>query len=193
VTASDPRWLTAPYLPCPALLLEMPALVALLSSRLELLDIRDVEQFAGRIVERSGLELSHHDREDLLASLVVECWSCATDYDESRAKFSTFATYRLRAAVVAWLRTSNERCGRTGFVGGRTIWKFKDKPDHIRPQRVLVSFDDDDARLAETLAEGNGDSEADRDEALGRLYAERDRTRARDYDALGLEPPRRIA
>ena len=170
----------------------MPALVALLSSRLELLDIRDVEQFAGRILERSGLELSYHDREDLLASLVVECWSCAGDYDESRASFSTFATIRLRAAVVAWLRTSNERCGRTGFVGGRTVWKFRDHT-YERPRRDLISFDDSDARLAETLAERNGDSEADRDEAVGGLYAERDRQRDRDLRVLGIEPRRRVA
>src|SRR6266566_5199099 len=104
----------------------MPALVALLSSRLELRDIRDVEQFAGRILERSGLELSWSDREDLLEALIVCAWECSVsgDYDPSRGAFSTFATYRLRSAVTAWLRTSNERCGRTGFVGGRTVWKF---------------------------------------------------------------------
>ena len=127
--------------------------MTLLSSRFELFDIDDVERFASRIVERSRLELSYHDREDLLASLIFECWRCANDYDPSRAAFSTFATYKLRAAVVTWLRTSNERCGRTGFVGGRTIWKYKNKPDHVRPQRILISFDDD-ARLVDTLAGG---------------------------------------
>lgn len=165
--------------------------MALLSSRLELRDIRDVEQFAGRIVERSELRLGYHDHEDLLASLIFECWRCADDYDPGRAAFST---YKLRAAVVAWLRTSNERCGRTGFVGGRTVWKFKDHV-HEKPLREFVSFDDADARgrLDESLAEGNGDRAADRDSDLGRLYAERDSARARDYDALGLEPPRRDA
>jgi len=170
----------------------MPALVALLSSRLELLDIRDVEQFAGRILERSGLELSYHDREDLLASLVVECWSCATDYEESRASFSTFATIRLRSAVTAWLRSSQERTSRTGFVGGRTVWKFRDRI-HERPQRVFVSLDDSERdRLVDAFGTGPCDSEAGRDEALTGLYAERDRERARDLWILGIEPRRRV-
>jgi len=141
----------------------------------------------------AGSSSTWSDREDLLASLVFECWRCADDYDPDRAAFSTLATYKHRAAVVTWLRTSNERCGRTGFVGGRTRWVFGDGRVHERPQRVLVSFDDADARLGETLTEGDGDREADRDSDLGRLYATRDRERARDYDALGLEPPRRAA
>ena len=167
--------------------------MALLSSRLELRDIRDVEQFAGRILDRSGLEFNWSDREDLLASLIFECWRCAGDYDASRAAFSTFATYRLRSAVTAWLRSSNERCGRTGFVGGRTVWKFSDGRVHKRPQRVFVSFDDPDARdrLVDTFAEGEGGREADRDSDLGRLYAERDSARTRDLHEMRLDPPRR--
>jgi hypothetical protein len=182
--------------------LKRAAQVALLSSRLELRDIRDVEQFAGRIVERSGLELSYHDREDLLASLIVECWRCAGDYDASRASFSTFATIRLRSAVTAWLRTSNERCGRTGFVGGRTVWRFGDGRVHERPRREFVSLDEGDNearnavrrdRLDIALTERNGDREADRDSDLGGLYATRDSEAIRDFYEMGLEPPRRAA
>jgi hypothetical protein len=169
--------------------------VALLPSRLELRDISDVEQFAGRILERSGLALNYYDREDLLDSLIVCAWECSVsgDYDPSKGAFSTFATYRLRSAVTAWLRSSQERTGRTGFVGGRTTWKFRDRV-HERPQRVLVSLDGAERdRLVDTLAEGDGDREADRDEALGGLYATRDRERARDLYEMGLEPPRRAA
>jgi DNA-directed RNA polymerase specialized sigma24 family protein len=167
--------------------------VALLSSRLELRDIRDVEQFAGRIVERSGLELSYHDREDLLESLIVECWACADKYDPARGAFSTFATYKLRAAVVAWLRTSQERTGRTGFVGGRTTWKFRDRI-HQRPQRVLVSLDGAERdRLVEALTAGSGDPAADCDPDRERLLSDRDQARDRDYALLGLDPPRRAA
>jgi hypothetical protein len=92
--------------------------LALLSSRFELYDIRDVEAFAISIIDRSELRLSHHDREDLLDSLIVACWKCSLDYDPARACFSTFATYKVRAELVAWLRTSNERTGRTGFRAG---------------------------------------------------------------------------
>jgi RNA polymerase sigma factor (sigma-70 family) len=163
--------------------------VALLSSRFELFDIVDVERFAGRIVERSGLALSHHDREDLVASLVVACWECSDSYDPERGSFSTFATYRLRSEVTAWLRTSNERCGRTGFVGGRTVWKFRNRV-YERPQRVLVSLDGADRDLlAATLGEGDGDSEADRDEVVRGLFEARDRHRARDLELLGYEGP----
>jgi len=164
--------------------------VALLSSRLELRDIRDVERFAGRILERSGLALNYYDREDLLANLIVCAWECSVsgDYDPSKGAFSTFATYRLRSAVTAWLRSSQERTGRTGFVGGRTTWKFRDRV-HERPQRVLVSLDGSGRdRLVDAVAEGNGDRETDRDENLGGLYATRDSARARDFALLGLEP-----
>jgi hypothetical protein len=169
--------------------------VTLLSSRLELRDIRDVEQFAGRIVERSGLALNYYDREDLLGSLIICAWECSVsgDYDPSKGAFSTFATYRLRSAVTAWLRSSQERTGRTGFVGGRTTWKFRDRV-HERPQRVLVSLDGSERdRLVDALAEGNGDRAAVGDSDLGGLFAERDRLRARDYFEMGLEPPRRAA
>jgi hypothetical protein len=169
--------------------------VALLSSRLELRDIRDVEQFAGRIVERSGLALNYYDREDLLDSLIVCAWECSVsgDYDPSKGAFSTFATYRLRSAVTAWLRSSQERTGRTGFVGGRTTWKFRDRV-HKRPQRVLVSLDGSErGRLVDALAEGDGDREANRDASLGGLLDARDREADRDYAILGLEPPRRAA
>ena len=167
--------------------------MALLSSQLELRDIRDVERFAGRILERSGLALNYYDREDLLANLIVCAWECSVsgDYDPSKGAFSTFATYRLRSAVTAWLRSSQERTGRTGFVGGRTTWKFRDRV-HERPQRVLVSLDGSGRdRLVDAVAEGNGDRETDRDENLGGLYATRDSARARDFALLGLEPPGR--
>jgi hypothetical protein len=171
--------------------------VALLGSRFELFDIVDVERFAGRIVERSGLELSWSDREDLLASLVAYAWelSVGGNYDASRASFSTYATIRLRSAITAWLRTSNERCGRTGFVGGRTVWRFGDGRVHERPRREFVSLDEGDNearnavrrdRLDIALTEGNGDRETDRDEDLGGLFATRDRERARDLFAMGL-------
>jgi DNA-directed RNA polymerase specialized sigma24 family protein len=170
-----------------------PASVAILSGRLELHDV-DVESLALWVISRSGLELNWSDREDLLETLVVACWECSDDYDPGRGAFSTFATIKLRSAVTAWLRTSNERCGRTGFVGGRTIWRFGDGRVHERPQRVLVSFDGADRdQLVNALSEGRGDREADRDEAVGGLFATRDSERARDFYEMGLEPRRRAA
>jgi DNA-directed RNA polymerase specialized sigma24 family protein len=150
---------------------------------LQLHDIDDAERFVGTIVSRSGFSLSFHDREDLGEYLLVECWQLSLRYQAGGISFSTWAGNTLRRRSVDWLRQQN----------GRTIWRFGDGRVHERPRREFVSFDDANARdrLDEALAEGNGDSEADRDEALGGLLDARDREADRDYAILGLEPPRR--
>jgi hypothetical protein len=45
-----------------------------LAERLCLHDIDDTVAFCGAIVGRSGIELSHYEREDLVAHLVGEAW-----------------------------------------------------------------------------------------------------------------------
>jgi len=153
--------------------------------RLALYDIADTAGFVGAIVNRSGLALSWSDREDLEQFLLATAWEISLTFEPGKGSvgFSTYAGNILRRRTHDWVRQKN----------GRTIWRFGDGRVHERPQRVLVSFDDADARLGETLTEGDGDREADRDSALGRLYATRDRERARDYLEMGLDPPRRAA
>ena len=125
---------------------------------LRLHDVDDAERFTRAIVTRSGLTLSFHDREDLGAYLVETCWELSLRYQAGGPSFSTYAGTILRRRAVDWVRQRD----------GRTIWKFKHRI-HERPRREFVSLDGP-ARggLVETLAERDGDREADRDEALGR-------------------------
>jgi hypothetical protein len=70
-----------------------------LAERLCLHDIDDTVAFCGAIVGRSGIELSHYEREDLVAHLVGEAWIISTKYDESvGVAFSAWATLTLSGA-----------------------------------------------------------------------------------------------
>src|SRR4051794_31232370 len=110
----------------------------LLSHRYELHDIRDVEAFCERAIQRSGItEFGYLDREDLLAELVCFCWEIESVFDPDRASFSTYATHRLRRFIVDWKRS-----------GYRTRWVFKDRV-YERPKPELVSYEEeltDDAK-----------------------------------------------
>ena len=157
---------------------------------LALWDVDDTAAFCAAIVNRSGLPLSWSDREELQQHLFTICWELSLRYDSGNPRypprFSVYATNLLRLRIVDWQRAKFGRSRWTNPNGhAGTVYE--------RPRPEFVSFDDAKARgrLDETLAERNGDSEADRDEALGGLLAERDREAARDYDTLGLEPPRR--
>ena len=159
---------------------------------LALWDIDDAARFCSAIVTRSGLALTHHDREDLEQALLVVAWEISGKFEPGRGVcFSTYAGNTLRLRVIDWQRA---KFGRTRWTNpnrlrdGHGLGRV-----YERPRREFVSFDDAEARgrLDETFAERNRDSEADRLEALGGLFAERDREAARDYDTLGLEPPRR--
>ncbi len=155
--------------------------------RLALYDIADTAGFVGTIVNRSGLALSWSDREDLEQYLLATAWEISLTFEPGRGSvgFSTYAGNILRRRTHDWVRQKN----------GRTVWRFGDGRVYERPRREFVSFDDDAerGRLVDTLAEGNGDRAADRDEGLGRLYATRDRERTRDFYEMGLDPPRRAA
>jgi hypothetical protein len=48
--------------------------VALLPAKLTIIDVDDVEQFASQIAQFSGLDLSHHGREDITTYLIETCW-----------------------------------------------------------------------------------------------------------------------
>jgi hypothetical protein len=55
---------------------------------------------------------------------------------------------------------------------------------------VLVSLDVERDRMDDAHSTSDSDPAADSSTDLGRLLAERDRQRTRDYAALGLDPPR---
>jgi DNA-directed RNA polymerase specialized sigma24 family protein len=102
--------------------------------RLALHDVDDTAAFVGAIVNRSQLELSFHDREDLGQFLVIECWLLSEQFEPGRGiSFSTYAGTTLRRRVIDWQRAKV----------GRTVWKFKDRT-HTRELPQFVPLDADD-------------------------------------------------
>jgi hypothetical protein len=149
---------------------------------LRLFDVEDAFGWCGRFLDDT-VELSYHQREDLHAYLVSECWRISLEFDPDRGVyFSTFAAGILKRRRVDWLR--KER--------GRTRWRFRGGIY----ERKLPSFTSLDAdgperdRLDAALGAGGGDPTPGRDPALARLLDDGGRRQARDYELLGLEAPR---
>lgn len=103
----------------------------MLGSRLALHDVMDVEAFCVRIVDRSSLELRHHDREDLVAYLIETCWELSRRYERGGVRFSTVAGTILRQRLVDWQRSQN----------GRTRWQFRGRT-YERQLPTVVPLDD---------------------------------------------------
>jgi hypothetical protein len=102
----------------------------LLGAKYSLYDVDDAEGFCAQLAGRAGLELSYHEREDLLAFLISTCWQLSTKYEPGGMAFSTYATYTLKLRIVDWQRAKK----------GRSKWQFKDST-YERPRAHLVSLD----------------------------------------------------
>ena len=159
----------------------------MLAGKLALHDVRDTEALCVSVLRRSRLELSSHDFEDALSFLIEAAWKLSLGYQrgDRPASFSSYAAPILQRRVTDWQRKTK----------GRTRWTFR---DHIyeRPRPILVSLDSvtpELDRLGASLDPRAGDLEDGGDPAFGGLQAGGDRQRARDLDALGLEPPERAA
>jgi hypothetical protein len=148
---------------------------------LRLHDVDDAERFVSGIVSQRGLELSFHEREDLVEWLLVECWKLSLVYEEGIIKlgFRKYAAVTLKKRIIDWQR---QRLG-------RTRWVFKDKI-YERPPTILVSLD---AGLGELESQGASDPADGCDLVLPGLFDDGDQQRARDHETLGLRPPRRAA
>jgi hypothetical protein len=157
------------------------------TERLSLWDVDDAVAFTAAIANRSGLNLSWSDREDLEQYLLVEIWRLSLRYERGDPqfppRFSVYAAPLLALRTVDWIRQRN----------GRTRWQFAGSTyERKRPRRV--PFDDSARdRLDQAHAESDGDREAGGDLSIAGLDSDGDRRRARDYEILGLEPPRRVA
>jgi hypothetical protein len=119
---------------------------------LALHDVVDAERFCASVVTRSGLQLSYHDREDLHAWLVSECWLLSLRFQPGGISFSTYAGNTLRRRAIDWQRQRF----------GRRTWRFKNSV-YERPRVELVSLDADDSerdRLESTVAGSGLDSGA---------------------------------
>jgi DNA-directed RNA polymerase specialized sigma24 family protein len=101
--------------------------------RLVLHDVDDTAAFVGAIVNRSGLDLSWSDREDLEQTLTIVAWEISLKFSPGGVTFSTYAGTILRRRMVDWQRAKD----------GRTVWKFKTHT-HIRELPQFVPLNDDD-------------------------------------------------
>jgi hypothetical protein len=169
----------------------------LLSSRLSLFDVNDVEALCGSEIRRSSLNLSPQDWEELLVYLIESVWEASLRFEPGviRSKstvspeadgqgFGCWARLTLRRRIVDWQRAKL----------GRTKWQFR-KPDgsirtYERELPQLVPFDDSARdRLEQSFAEGDGDREAGGDLSFTGLDSEGDWQRTRDLWLLGIEAP----
>jgi hypothetical protein len=95
----------------------------------------DVEPFAARIIQRSGLELHHSEHEELLAFLISLTWELSLQYRPGiiHKGFSTWAGITLSRRITDWQRSSAR--------GGRTKWQFADRTyERVLPD--FISLDD---------------------------------------------------
>ncbi len=165
----------------PQCMRQSPALPRLLSSKLHLHDIDDVEAHIVATIQRGKHRylLERDEVEDVVSHCLLAVWRSSTRLDSSRGSFSTLAVVVTSRAVVDYLRKTR----------GRTKWSFADGHVHERPLPVLESLDDRRERgLEELVAAGAGDPQNGCDPDLGRLYGARDCGRARDLAVLGLGP-----
>jgi hypothetical protein len=142
---------------------------------LRLHDVDDGVRFVGAIANRSRLDLSYHDAEDLRQYLVTELWLLSTRYDPAASgiSFSTWAGTTLRLRVTDWQRQRF----------GRTKWKWADGTSYERPRPSVVPFD---ARLDGALSSGAGDPADGGDLSLRGVLDGGDRQRLQDLETLGL-------
>ena len=149
---------------------------------LSLHDVRDATAFVAAIAVKSPLRLEWHDDADLREYLLGELWILSTRYDAtaSSISFATLAGNTLRLRVVDWTRQRF----------GRSRWQFR---GHVyeRPRPELISADDVVGvdLLERALAALDGDLAPGGDEAVGGLFRDRDRARARDLELLDLAAP----
>jgi DNA-directed RNA polymerase specialized sigma24 family protein len=149
--------------------------MALLNARWQLLDVDDVEALLARAISRSRVvgRLRPHEREDLLAELLVVAWRLADRFDPARGKFATALYAASQRRCVNWVR--RER--------GRTVWKFGDGTTYERTLPQLVALDERDS-MGAVDAGGSGDRAAAGAASLGGLLGERGGDPDRDIALL---------
>ena len=150
-------------------------------------DIEDVGAFVAAIAGNVDAELRWHEREDLHAYLLGECWALHDKWDRSAtASFSMYARYLLKLRLVDYVR--KER--------GRTRWRWSGGSYERERPRVL-SLDApagaDGSTLRELVADGSGDPATDSGSAFARLLEDGDRERDRDHAEIRRALAERVA
>jgi hypothetical protein len=143
-----------------------------LNGQLALHDIRDTEAFCITIIQRSRLELGHHDQQDLLAYLVEEAWILSRTWRPGPSPFSTHAGQWLPRRIIDWQRQRQD----TRY------------PSNTRFAEVSI-----DDRMAQPHTLSMVDDHLHRDPDHERLHRTRDRSEDRPYPNLGQRPTRTAA
>lgn len=152
----------------------------MLQGKLSLYEVEDVESLCARVIQHSGLELSFHDHELLLAFLVETAWEISLTYQPSTPpRFAIYLQGILRRRVVDWQRNRN----------GRTRWQFADRT-YERPRPQFCSLDD---RLDEAEPGVSVDDEVHSRADLSRILGTGSSSTARTNDTLGTAAPRKAA
>lgn len=132
----------------------------MLTGKLALHDVRDAEALAASVVATSGLPLSFHDHEDLVAYLVATAWELSTRYEPGPRSFSAWCTATLKLRTIDWYRSRR----------GRTVWKFAGTT-YERERPDIVSLDELNP-VGSTLSRSSGDSETNCSASLGGLVGQ---------------------
>jgi DNA-directed RNA polymerase specialized sigma24 family protein len=101
-----------------------------LNQKFPLHDLEDTEALCVWIIDRSGLELGYHEREDLLTFLIETAWELSERYEAGGIAFSTWATTTLKRRVHDWQRGKY-----------RTKWQFQDRTYEREPPCFTVLED----------------------------------------------------
>src|SRR5512144_1257928 len=87
-------------------------LASVLSRKLALHDVEDVEAFCIGIFKAKAGEIPDRDHEDAIAYLIETAWELSVEYRTGGMAFSAYATYTLKRRLVDWQRRQY----------GRTRW-----------------------------------------------------------------------
>lgn len=162
--------------------------MGLLSSRLALLDIDDVEAFTRTTIDnylqQHSAYLNPDDYDDLVAYLVGITWELSERFDPSRSKqsFSTYVIWITRKRVPNWYR-SRWPGSRFNRAEAHAVVSLEGLPTNS-VERLAAPDPDEREPLGLLVAAIAGDPSADCDPALARLLSEGDRLRARDVALL---------
>lgn len=146
----------------------------MLNGKLQLHDVRDVEAFTHRLLPNNP-SLDPHEREDLHAYLIAECWELSLRYQPGGITFSTWARTTLNLRIIDWKRKRY----------GRTTWAFHD--------RIITRPNPRPRSLTELDQRGTVDAQADRHTDLAGLLRTGNSPPPRQTESLGRRPASRAA
>jgi len=131
----------------------------MLNGTLALHDIRDTEAFVKAIIDRTKPAPTHHDREDIAATLIAITWELSTLNPQPwRTSFAGWITPTLRLRIIDWRRQHH---GRTRWTQPRTGngTQYADLYERHLPELIPIH----DLTVRDLAATAEMDTRGDRD------------------------------